>query len=123
MEAETSSNRRSPGFLLGCLVKEKREAAGISQGELARQLRLTASYVSRLERGKFRQPKPSVLMALADRINIDINDLYAVTGCLLSTELPSFAAYLHAKHPNWPEGAIEELTDYYEFIKQKRLLQ
>lgn len=119
MKPEESQNHRNRGLLLGRLIQEKREAEGISQGELARQLKLTASYVSRLERGEFGQPKPSVLTALAERLDIDINDLYAVTGCLLSTELPGFAAYLHAKHPDWPDVVVDELTDYFEFLKQK----
>lgn len=123
MKQQESLDPRKNGLLLGRLVREKREAAGISQAELARQLGMTESYVSRLERGEFRRPQPQVLMAIAERFGIDINDLYAVTGCLLSTKLPSFSAYLHAVHPDWPVSVTDELVDYYEFVKQRHKLR
>lgn len=122
MKQEIVSDHHSGGLVLGRLIQEHRKAAGISQAQLGRELNLSESYISRLEHGEFRTPQPGVLMALAKRFDININDLYAITGCLLSTELPSFSAYVHAKHPDWPETVIAELADYYEFLKQKHSL-
>ena len=123
MKQEESIDHHNRGLLLGHLVRKKREAAGLSQGELARRLGRSASYVSRLERGAFAKPQPQLLMALAAQLDIDLTDLYALTGCLLPTGLPSFPAYLRVKHPDWPDAVISGIVDHYEFVKYKHSLK
>lgn len=118
MEPLDQSNHRSSGSLLGSLIKEKRQAAGLRQDELAHELDLSAAYMSHLERGDYRSPKPQVLMRIAKRLDVNLADLYAITGCMLPADLPDFSAYLHAKHPDWPEPVIDQLTSYYDFQKQ-----
>ena len=122
MREQQLSDRHNRGSLLGRLIREARESAGLSQGDLARRLGLSASYMSRLERGEFARPRPQVLTAIAKQLDIQLSDLYAVIGYVIPTELPGFSAYLHTIHPDWPDSAIEQLTDYYEFIKQKHSL-
>jgi transcriptional regulator with XRE-family HTH domain len=109
--------------LLGNLLKDKRKAAGLSQSELATEIGLSRPYVSRLERGEYANPSPQALARIANRLNISLADLYAITGCTLPGDLPGYTAYLHAKHPGWAEEAIQDLTDYYQFIKQKYSVQ
>lgn len=123
MEPKNVLDRRSAHATpLGCLFQQKREDAGLSQRQLADELRVSRTYVSRLERGEYSNPSPQVLMRFAKRFDVDLSDLYAITGCMLPTDLPAYEAYLHAKHPEWPGAAIDDLVSYYEFVKQRHSL-
>ena len=123
MEPENVSDRHSAHATpLGDLFQQKRQNAGLSQRQLANELRVSRTYVSRLERGEYSNPSPQVLLRFAKRFDVDLNDLYAITGCMLPTDLPAYEAYLRAKHPEWPNAAIHDLVNYYEFVKQRHSL-
>jgi transcriptional regulator with XRE-family HTH domain len=109
--------------MLGELLQSRREAAGLTQAEMAAELGVSRPYLSRLEHGTYDHPSPRVIMHIARRLEIRAEDLLAMTGCLIPTDLPSFAPYLRAKHPDWPQSAITELDDFYQFVKQKHSLR
>ena len=102
---------------------QKREAIGLSQAGLAAEAEVSAPYLSRLERGEYTNPSPVLLMRIAQRLDIPLADLYAITGCLLPSELPGYEAYLHAMHPDWPADSVQELVDFYTFLKQRNSLK
>jgi transcriptional regulator with XRE-family HTH domain len=52
----------------GELLRRHREAAGLSQEELAERAGLTANSVSALERGERRRPHPQTVRALAEAL-------------------------------------------------------
>lgn len=106
---------------LGRLIYDRRVAAGLSQRQLAEDTGVSRVYISKIERGAYRQPRPQVLMKFAKRLNINLADLYAVTGYWLPEDLPEFPAYLRAKHPDWPEPLIRRLADFYDFETHRRL--
>jgi predicted ATPase/Tfp pilus assembly protein PilF/DNA-binding XRE family transcriptional regulator len=54
----------------GALLKRHREAAGLSQEQLAEQAGLSAKAVSALERGERRSPHPATLRRLADALGL-----------------------------------------------------
>ena len=107
---------------LGDLLRSRRESAGLSLTEMAAKLGISRPYLSRLERGEYTNPSPKILIQLGKSLDIRIEDLYAMTGCLLPTDLPSFVPYLRAKHPDWPDLVIAELDDFCDFLKHKHSL-
>lgn len=111
------------GPALGLLLKARREAAELSLHQLSIRTGVSSQYLSRLERGQYANPSLRILTQLARNLDICAEDLYAVTGCILPVDLPSFAPYLRAKHPDWPEVVVRELMDFYSFLKQKHSLR
>ena len=107
---------------LGRLTRETREAAGLSQRQVAEAIGVSRELISRLESGSCQNISPAPLMRFAKRFNVSSADLCAAAGWMLPTELPNFAAYLHAKHPDWADQWVDELTDFYDFVKQKHSL-
>jgi len=55
---------------LGTQLRRLREAAGLTQEELAFRAGLTSNAVSNLERGNTRRPYPHTLRSLADALNL-----------------------------------------------------
>jgi predicted ATPase/DNA-binding CsgD family transcriptional regulator/DNA-binding XRE family transcriptional regulator len=59
-------------------LRRHREAAGLSQEELAERAALTANAISALERGERQHPYPQTLRALADALNLSDADRSAL---------------------------------------------
>jgi len=59
----------------GTIVKELRENAGLSLGDLARQASLSRSYISEIENGIKVDPSPPVCARLAKALGCAIVDL------------------------------------------------
>lgn len=121
--AEVSGRRNGRTLKLADLLKREREGLGLSQGALARELGISRPYLSRLERAEYAHPSPQILARIATYLGMPLDDLYALTGCTLPTDLPAYGPYLRAKHPNWPEDVLAELEDVYEFVKKKYSLE
>jgi transcriptional regulator with XRE-family HTH domain len=122
-EKKLSGRRDGAAWTLGELLRSRREAAGLSITHMARQLGVSRTYLSRLERGIYMHPSSRVLVQMAKRLDIRAEDLYALTGCIPPADLPSFGPYLRAKHPNWPTLVITELDDYRDFLQHKYSLR
>lgn len=108
---------------LGRLIRDTRKAAGLSQRQLGDSIGVSRELISRLESGSCQGIGPGALMRFAKQFNVNPADVCAITGWLLPTDLPDFASYLRAKNPGWPDRLIDELTEYYDFVKQKHSLQ
>jgi transcriptional regulator with XRE-family HTH domain len=63
-----------PGGLVGPVLKRFRQAAGLSQEELAERAGLSAAAVSAIERGTRRRPHPQTLRALASALGLSVDD-------------------------------------------------
>lgn len=66
-----------------------------------------------------KRPAPEILSRIAKPLNVHLEDLYALAGLTLPTDLPDFEPYLRAKHPDWPKPVITELDDFCDFLKQR----
>ena len=55
----------------GARLRSLREAAGMSQEELAERAGLTANAIGALERGERKRPYPHTLRALTDALDLD----------------------------------------------------
>ena len=62
----------------GALLRRHREAAGLTQEELASRAGLSSDAVSRLERGQRKHPYPHTVRALADALNLSEGQRYAL---------------------------------------------
>lgn len=118
-----SDHRDGDRATLGSLLRAKRKAAGLSISQMASQLGMSRTYLSRLEQGRYTNPSSKLLMRIAMRFDLTVEDVYPLSGYFLPADLPSFGLYLRAKHPDWPELVIKELSDFKDFLKQKYSLQ
>ena len=55
-------------------MRQFREAAGLTQEELAERARLSTNAISALERGQRRRPYPHTVRALADALDLSGNE-------------------------------------------------
>ena len=118
-QKQTSDHRDSGAVALGGLLRSRREAASLSLTQMAKKLGISHTYLGRLERGEYKHPAPDILSRIAKCLNLRLEDLYALAGITLPADLPEFAPYLRAKHPDWPSLVITELDDYCDFLKHK----
>ncbi len=64
----------------GARLRQLREAAGLTQEELALRAGLSSDAVSKLERGQRRRPYPHTVRALADALNLSEDERAALIG-------------------------------------------
>ncbi|MGH7923000.1 MAG: helix-turn-helix domain-containing protein [Candidatus Binatus sp.] len=60
---------------LGDVIRTSRESIGLSQRELGRRIRITASHVAYIEAGR-RRPSHSLLFRLARSLNLNLRQLF-----------------------------------------------
>src|SRR6185437_536682 len=94
---------------LGEYIKTSREAAGISQRQLAARVGIHHSYLARLESGENDSPAAEVLQRLADELEVSSVDLFAFIGVKPPDGLPDLAPYLRAKY-HMSAGDIRRAT-------------
>ncbi len=65
---------------LAARLRELREAAGVSQQELAFRAGLSIGVIARIEQGKKEDPKLSTVTALAEALGVGVGDLVPAAG-------------------------------------------
>lgn len=70
----------SPGDSFGKRLKELREKAKLSQGELAEKAGISFTYLSKIENGVKPPPSQKVILRLADTLHADADELLASAG-------------------------------------------
>jgi len=100
---------------LGAAIRHHRQAAGLSQLALANQIGVPASTVLRLERGEFNRPDPEKLARLAEALEIEAEELYALAPY---PDLPEMAPYLRAKY-GMSEEAVAEAEEFFADLEQR----
>lgn len=98
------------------LIKNRREAAGFSARGLGAKAGVDDSTIVRLEKGVRQSPRPDVLTKLAQVLNLDIADLFALAGYAAPKQLPSFAVYLRERYAYLPKPARDELITYMKHL-------
>lgn len=66
-------NKETP---IGRNVKKIRKQLGLNQLDLALKLRVSDSYISRIESGAISSPGPDVIIKIADALNVSIGELF-----------------------------------------------
>ena len=103
---------------LGRLIKQYRQAKGLSLRNAAEPMRVHHSYLARLEAGDYEVPKPQQLKTIARVLDIPIEDLYALAGYVVEDRLPDFGPYLRTKY-DLPDEAVERLDEYFQMLKER----
>ncbi len=106
------------GVKLGEYIRTQREALGISLRRLAVRAGIHHSYLARMEAGDYEHPSPAILHRIAEALDLDPEDLFALAGHTVPHELPSFAPYLRAKY-DLSDQAARELSDYFRYMSER----
>lgn len=109
--------KRSEPVRLPEVLREAREALGLSVRRLAQRVGVHHASLSRIEAGE-RRPTPETLQLLAAALEIDEADLFALAGYRLPKALPAFPAYLRAKY-RMPQEAATQLNEYFGYLADK----
>ncbi len=65
---------------LGDRIRQLRDQAGLTQGQLASGSAVSQGYLSQLENGEVKNPSAAVLLRVAQAINVDADDLFEAAG-------------------------------------------
>lgn len=108
---------QAPG--LGQWLRERRQEAGIGTTELAKRTGINDATITRIEQGTIARPDPRKLSRIADALELNLADVYAMAGYATPTGLPSFQPYLRRKYQDLPETALDDLQQAFDrIIKQ-----
>ncbi len=102
MATARHSTESPDGVKLGEYIRAQRETLGISQRRLAGRIGLHHSYLARLEAGDYAQPAPAVLHRIAEALDLEPEDLFALAGHTIPHELPRGLF-------SWPHRSGEQL--------------
>jgi transcriptional regulator with XRE-family HTH domain len=106
-------------YLLGQRIREAREEAGLSARRLEEACGLDHSFISKLEKGKYQSVSTKSLTALANALDLPIEDLYAMAGYQVPDSLPSFGPYLRARYgAELPDGARAALNELFDTLSR-----
>lgn len=99
-------------------LKEHREAAGVSQRQLAKQVDIAQAQLVRLEQGLVLNPRPEVLAGYAEAIGVPAADVFSMARMPLARGLPTLRPYLRTKYRDLPpedadkvEALVNELME------------
>src|SRR3712207_3195997 len=81
-EAAVRGTSGHPGPPFGAKLRRLRDAAGMTQEELAARAGLTAKAVGALERGERRRPYPHTVRSLADALNLPEDERLALQAAV-----------------------------------------
>ncbi|MEU5428229.1 helix-turn-helix transcriptional regulator [Streptomyces olivoreticuli] len=116
--SDVEDKELAPTENLGNFIRQAREGLGISLIQMAADLRMHQSYLSRLERGDFKHPSPEVLQRLAIALKVRHEDLFALAGYLAPDLLPSFMPYMRAKYV-MSQDAAERINAYFTVFRHQ----
>jgi transcriptional regulator with XRE-family HTH domain len=103
---------------LGEVLREGRAAAGLSVRQLEAQSGVPKSTVSRLENDDSDAASPTMLVKLAQALELRASDLFMLAGIPIPGDLPSLPAMLRAEYKLPPE-AIAEVQRNIEQVAAK----
>ena len=116
------------GLTFGSRLRQLREAAGLTQEELALQAGLSPRAISALERGERQRPYPHTVRTLADALGLSEGERASLLATLPSrtTAAPTTSATAQEPHLPVPPtplvGRERELEQIRTFLREVRLL-
>lgn len=105
--------------LLGETIYQAREAKGLTSPQLAKLVGLHEATIRRLQLGEIMQPGPGVLARIAEVLDLNVGELYALAGYQAEHELPDLKGWLNIKHRDLPDAAIEALQSHLDYLVDK----
>jgi len=109
---------------LGALVKQHREAKGLSQGDLGKMVGVERSYIGHIESGRTKTPSREVLTGLAQTLDVSMPQVLAAAGYLPANKeeenkLPDFHWYINRRFQN-DKQVRDTLIQVFEAIESVR---
>ena len=104
---------------LGEHLRRAREELGYSSRALARMTFMNDASILRMEAGLVAAPAPDKLARIAEALNLDLADVFALAGYAAPTQLPNWRPYLRAKYSELPTEAVDELESFFGYLKNK----
>jgi transcriptional regulator with XRE-family HTH domain len=105
---------------LGEVVKKARLEIGISQPELARRTRLSTSYISYLESGKFEEIGIAKLAAIVDALELSADRILVDAGYLnRKTPTAPKASRFLATEFGLDQRQVNSAMDYLHFLRSQ----
>jgi transcriptional regulator with XRE-family HTH domain len=107
------AERRGAVVGVGAQLRERRQAAGVSLRQFARNLGVSPSFISQIENGKS-QPSVATLYTICSELGLSVDELFAKTGA--AEPAPDAAEPAPAPRENRPRaatsihGALAELS-------------
>lgn len=102
---------------LASVVRQGREAAGLSLRQLATLVGIDFSVLSRIEAGKVARPSPQVVQNLAEVLELDASELLAFIGVKMT--LPEPKVYLRKAY-GFSEREAEEAAAIIAELRRKQ---
>jgi transcriptional regulator with XRE-family HTH domain len=103
---------------LGEKVRVLRNKRGLSVRGLARLAGVDATWVSRLENGRYGRPDPRLVRLLAEALEIETSELFMAAGFEDAQTLPQLGPYLRAKY-DLPDDAITQLEAHFQLFNER----
>jgi transcriptional regulator with XRE-family HTH domain len=91
----------------GTILREKRRLAGVSQRELAKQIGVDFSYISKLENNRLAPPAAETIVAICGILEIPAEELLSAAG----------------KIPNDVQKSVSESKVAQEFLREAQRLE
>ena len=104
---------------LGKVLKDRREALGLSLRQLGTKCELPWITVSRFEQGAYAAPAPDKLARVASGLGLTLADVYALADYAVPNDLPSFKPYLRTKYRDLPASEVEKIEAYAAKLARK----
>jgi transcriptional regulator with XRE-family HTH domain len=104
---------------LGRRLRERREELGLSTRDVAERADTTHGTIVRLEQGSIEKPAADKLSRLAEVLDLNLADVYALVDYATPSELPTFRPYLRTKYRGLPPSAVRELEQSFRRIAKR----
>ena len=96
---------------LGKYLRARREELGLSARAVARAVGVRDSTILRLEAGAYRAPSADKLARLAEQLQLDLADVFAMADYVIPNSLPSLPEYLRLRYPTLTPETMEALSN------------
>jgi transcriptional regulator with XRE-family HTH domain len=107
---------------LGKLLRERREALGLSTRVLAQKVKVDQATVVRFEAGAIHAPHPDKLARIAHELGLSAVDVFARAEYAVPKDLPTLTPYLRAKYRELRTEDIAKIASYVEELAKAREL-
>lgn len=104
---------------LGKLIRQARDAKGLTTRALAQAIGMNHSTITYLEQGEVESPAIKTLEALSRVLEIPFDDLFALAGYGRREVMPSLPVYLRSKY-NLSAADVAELEEHFEKLRNKK---
>ena len=104
---------------LGQHLRKRREGLGWSTRDLAERAAVNYATITRIENGDFAAPRPDKLSRIAEALELELADVFAMADYVVPANLPTLAPYLRAKYGDMPDDALEQIERYATRLARK----